>query len=420
MNIQDIITIIDFLLWLIIAANVTYVLFFGLASHLPKRNHFPSAILRPFGSKRAEPERRHQTSDIRHQPSFLVLIPAYHEDTVIINTVESFLLQDYPQDFYQLCVISDHMEATTNEKLAALPITLLQPIFEQSSKAKALQYAISNFQHSSFNFQFPNYVVILDADNIVAKDFLSRLSQIVRPDIVIQCHRTAKNADNDIAALDGLSEEINNSIFRRGHNRIGLSSALIGSGMCFNYEWFKNNVNKLDSAVEDRELEALLMKQGIYIHYAEDIPVMDEKVSNSDNFQRQRLRWMSGQVQALFQMLPYIPKAIFTGNINYIDKTIQQALIPRSILLALIPLLCVIATTSTYIFHLPSSIIHLKWWYLFVMLCIALYLAIPKRMRQQSLLRKFNSLPTLAWKMLQNIMKIDHNNKEFIHTTHEK
>ena len=335
MNIQVII-IIDFLLWLIIAANVMYVLFFVLASHLPKKEHLPSAI--------------------SHQPSFLVLIPAYHEDAVIINTVKSFLQQDYPKDLYHLCVISDHMDATTNNQLAALPITLLQPTFENSSKAKALQYAISSISHQPSAIY--DYVVILDADNIVTPDFLSRLSHIAHPDIAIQCHRTAKNSDNDIASLDALSEEINNSIFRKGHNRIGMSSALIGSGMCFAYRWFKGNVTKLNTAVEDRELEALLMNQGIHIHYAEDILVMDEKVSNSDNFQRQRLRWMTGQVQALCQMLPYIPKAIITGNINYIDKTIQQALIPRSILLALIPLLCVIATTSSYIFHLPSSILN--------------------------------------------------------------
>ena len=396
MNIQVIITIIDFLLWLIIAANVMYVLFFALASHLPKKTHLPSSII--------------------HHPSFLVLIPAYHEDAVIINTVESFLQQDYPKDLYHLCVISDHMEATTNEQLAALPITLLQPAFDNSNKAKALQYAISSISHQPSAIY--DYVVILDADNIVTPDFLSRLSQIARPDIAIQCHRTAKNTNNDIAALDGLSEEINNSIFRRGHNRIGMSSALIGSGMCFEYDWFRTNVTILNTAVEDRELEALLMKQGIYIHYAEEIYVFDEKVSNSDNFQRQRLRWMTGQVQALFQMLPYIPKAIISGNINYIDKTIQQALIPRSILLVLTPMLCIIATLTSSLFHHTSCIYPLKWWCLFIAFCIALFFAIPKQMRRQILFSKLISFPALVWKMIQNIFKIDNKNKEFIHTTH--
>ena len=164
MNIQTVIIIIDLLLWYIIAANVMYVLFFALASHFPKKTHHPSSII--------------------HLPSFLVLIPAYHEDAVIVNTVESFLQQDYPKDLYQLCIISDHMEATTNEQLAALPITLLQPTFENSSKAKALQYAISAIsQQPSVIYDF---IIILDADNIVAPVFLSHLSQIVHSDIAIQ------------------------------------------------------------------------------------------------------------------------------------------------------------------------------------------------------------------------------------------
>ena len=400
-----IIEFIDILLWLIIAVNVFYVLFFALASLLPKKTHLPSTI--------------------SHQPSFLILFPAYHEDAVILHSVESFLHQDYPQDSYHVIVISDNMTKETNNRLAALPITLLQPTIEKSSKAKALQYAISSIFHLPSSIY--DYVVILDADNIVAPDFLTKLSQIVNPHQSIQCHRTAKNTDNDIAALDGFSEEINNSLFRKGHNRIGMSSALIGSGMCFDYNWFSSNVTKLDSAVEDRELEALLIKQGIYIHYAEDIYVMDEKVSNSENFQRQRLRWMTGQVQALFRMLPYIPKAIITGNINYIDKTIQQALIPRSILLVLTPMLCIIATLTSSIihhpsslFHLPSSIFHLKWWYILICLYIAILSAIPRRMYNLSLLNRLRSLPILVWKMILNIMKIDHNNKEFIHTTHDK
>ena len=398
MNIQVIITIIDLLLWIIIAANVVYVLFFALASHLPKKTHIPSAI--------------------SHQPSFLVLIPAYHEDAVIINTVKSFLKQDYPKDLYKLCVISDHMEATTNNQLADLPITLLQPSFENSSKAKALQYAISGIKHQTSDIH--DFVVILDADNIVASNFLSQLSQISHADIAIQCHRTAKNADNDIAALDGLSEEINNSIFRRGHNRIGMSSALIGSGMCFAYRWFKDNVTKLNTAVEDRELEVLLMKQGIYIHYAENIHVMDEKVSNSENFQRQRLRWMSGQVQTLCQMLPYIPKAIITGNINYIDKTVQQALIPRSILIVLTPILCIIATLTSYILHHTSYIYPLKWWLLLLLLFTAIYFAIPTKQRNRTLFNKMLVLPSLVWKMLSNLFQIHPQNEEFIHTTHDK
>ena len=401
MNLSIVITIIDWLLWIIIAANVMYVLFFTITSLLPKRPHHPLPLT-------------------LHPSTFLVLFPAYHEDTVILHSVESFLQQDYPKDSYQVVVISDHMMSETNEQLSALPITLLQPTFEHSSKAKALQYAINKVESGKWKVERYDYVVILDADNVVNPSFLSDLSHIVRPNEAIQCHRTAKNADNDIAALDGISEEINNSIFRKGHNRIGMSSALIGSGMCFDYNWFKYNVNHLDSAVEDRELEALLMKQGIHIHYAEDIHVLDEKVSNSDTFQRQRLRWMTGQVQALFCMLPYIPKAIVTGNINYIDKTIQQALIPRSILLVLTPFLTLLSLLAFYLLPLPSYIFPLKWLILLIMLVAAILIAIPAPLRTGALFSKILTLPRLVWRMLKNLLNIKPSNKEFIHTTHQQ
>ena len=399
MSIRIIIEIIDLLLWIIIAGNVFYVLFFALASLLPKK-------------------KKTLQSSISHQPSFLVLFPAYHEDAVITHSIESFLHQGYPKELFHVAVISDNMSEETNQHLASLPITLLCPNFEKSSKAKALQHAISSIsQHTSSAY---DYVVVLDADNIVAPDYLTQLSTIAHPSMAIQCHRTAKNADNDIAALDGLSEEINNSIFRKGHNRIGMSSALIGSGMCFDYHWFSANVCKLDSAVEDRELEALLMMQGVHIHYAEDILVMDEKVSSSDNFQRQRLRWMTGQVQAFLQMLPNLPKTIITGNINYIDKTIQQALIPRSILLVLTPILCIIATLTSSIFHLPSPIYHLKWWLLMLLFFAALFAAIPAKQRSNDLINKLFTIPDLALRMLKNIKSINPHNKDFIHTTHHQ
>ena len=174
----------------------------------------------------------------------------------------------------------------------------------------------------------------------------------------------------------------------------------------------------MDSAVEDRELEALLMKQHIFIHYADDIHVLDEKVSNSDNFQRQRLRWMTGQVQAFFRMLPYIPKAIITANINYIDKTIQQALIPRSILLVLTPILTILAFVEGQFSVLSSPLSLLKWLFLLIALIIALLIAIPGPLRTRALFGKILTLPQLVWQMMKNIMHIHPQNKEFLHTSH--
>jgi hypothetical protein len=164
----------------------------------------------------------------------------------------------------------------------------------------------------------------------------------------------------------------------------------------------------------------LLMKQGIYIHYAEDIHVFDEKVSNSINFQRQRLRWMTGQVQTIFRMYPYIPKAIITININYIDKTIQQALIPRSILLVLTPVFALVITIFDYYSLFTIHFSPTKWFTILIALVLAIFLAIPAPLRTKALFRKIVVLPQLIWCILLNTIHIRPDNKEFIHTTHQQ
>lgn len=387
--IWTLIHIADIMLWLFAACSVAYVAFF--------------AFISLFYDKKDQIA-LHAAALSNRTTRFLILFPAYNEDCVIVNAVEQFLLQDYPETHYTVVVISDHMQPKTNEILGKMPIKLLTPTFEKSSKAKAMQYAINHVEGDFDN------VVVLDADNVVRTDFLSQLNILCTVYDAIQCHRCAKNANNDVAVLDGASEEINNTLFREAHNRLGLSSALIGSGMCFNYNLFKQNVFQLKTAGEDREMEALLLKQGIFIKYAPDIHVFDEKVSSQDNFQRQRMRWMTAQIQSLLNQLPQIPQAIIQGNINFIDKTIQQALIPRSILIVLLAVISVLMTLLVYEWCM-------KWWVLLGLLTIALFIALPAPLRFKSF-RKALAIPSLVLSMLKNFLHIDRKNTDFIHTEH--
>lgn len=381
--------IIDITLWVIIFGSVVYVAFFAIISLFYEKED-RIAI--------------HAAALSNRMNKFLILYPAYNEDRVIINAVERFLEQDYPKDLYKVVVISDHMQPETNDHLRSLPITLLTPLFEKSSKAKAMQYAINEVKDDFDN------VVILDADNVVRPEFLSQLNILCSIYDAIQCHRCAKNANNDIAVLDGTSEEINNTIFRKAHNRLGLSSALIGSGMCFDYQLFKKHVFKLSTAGEDREMEALLLHEEVFIKYAPDIHVFDEKVSSQDNFQKQRMRWMTVQVQSLFSNLPKIPGAIIHGKINFVDKTIQQALIPRSILIVLLTSISIFITLTV-----PDWCE--KWWILLGMLAISLFIAIPSQLRLRSF-SKVLAIPGLVLRMLKNILHLDRKNTDFIHTQH--
>lgn len=381
--------ILDLLLWAFMTISVAYITFYALVSLFSRK-----------GIK---------TVNVPESPesTFLVLFPAYSEDRVIVGSVKKFLFQNYPQDKYHVAVISDHQQESTERLLSDLPVTLLRPVFEKSSKAKALQYAISEVSGQY------DYVVVLDADNIVETDFLHRLNILLKEGYkAVQCHRCAKNSDSSVSVLDGVSEEINNTLFRKAHNLIGLSSALIGSGMCFDYSWFSSHVTKLTTAGEDRELEVFLLREGIYIKYADDILVFDEKVSNADNFQRQRQRWMSAQVNCFLSMLRHLPEAFVRLNVNYVDKTVQQMLVPRSMLLLFLLFMSLVMSAAAPWWSI-------KWWSLLVLTGLSLFLAIPARLRTKSVFSKVGTLLRLSIKMVRNVRHIDHKNEDFIHTDHK-
>ena len=125
------------------------------------------------------------------------------------------------------------------------------------------------------------------------------------------------------------------------------------------------------------------------------------------------MRWMTAQVQSLMSNLPKIPGALIHGKINFVDKTIQQALIPRSMLL-------VITLAMALLLSVCVSVWCFKWWILFGLLSISLFVAMPSALRSRSVFSRLTYLPHLVWRMIANLFRIDHKNKDFIHTTHSK
>ena len=384
MNIQEALYIFEYICWILASVAVAYPLIYSLASLGTRKSYYPTA---------------------NKQHKFAILFPAYKEDRVILPVVESFLQQHYPQELYKVIVISDHMQETTNERLAQLPITLLKANYENSSKAKALNFAMDHFERDEFDA-----VVILDADNIVDTNFLLEINKVFDAGVqAIQAHRTAKNRNTDIAVLDGLSEEVNNSIFRRGHVRLGISSALIGSGMIFNYQWFHDNVKHLVTTGEDKELEVLLLKQRIFIEFLDEVYVYDEKTRGEKGFYNQRRRWLATQFAQWGRVFKDLPQAILSGNIDYSDKLIQWVLPPRLILFGGI----IVMGSIMQIIDWPLA---LKWWALFLIMGVTLCLAIPDKLVDDRFKKSINKLPLLFIMMVVNLFRMKGMNKKFVNT----
>lgn len=362
--------IFDGILFVIIAGTVLYLGVFAMAALFHSKPDIPKA--KKFNR-------------------FVVLIPAYKQDNVIEQTVLAALSQAYPQRMFDVTVISDHQDELTNMRLAQYPITLLIPNFEESTKAKSLQYAILNLPE----FKIYDAVIILDGDNIIDQDFLDQVNDAyeMAATKAIQTHRISKNRDTAAARMDAIFEEINNTIFRRGHISFGLSAALAGSGTVFDFNWYKTNVMRTKTSGEDKELEALLMRQDIFVDYFDHIYVYGEKKRTTSKLNEQRGRWAMQQFSNLFRNIRFLPGAIFRKQYNLADKLIQWMLVPRTNMIGIIMIMSIVLP----FIYLTMAI---KWWILGSLALFIFAIATPDYLVDEMWDKTFLRSPFVSlWKM---------------------
>ncbi|MBK6266506.1 glycosyltransferase family 2 protein [Marivirga sp. S37H4] len=350
------------------------------------------------------------------ESKFVVLIPAYKEDNVIIDVAELAIAQNYPSDKFEVVIIADSFQAKTIEKLKKLPVTTIEVVFEKSTKVKALNKVLGSFpdEHTY------DYAVILDADNVMEPGFLRTMNSLHQQGYkAIQGQRAAKNENTTLSFLDGLSENINNNIYGKGSVVLGCSASLKGSGMSFDFNLLKNHLAKMDSIGGfDRELELRLVKSGIKVHYAENAIVKDEKVEKSEVFENQRKRWISSQYHYLKAYFGEGVRALFQGNFALFNSVILRNIqLPRLLNIGLVNVFFLVAA----ILHFYYPILYLDIWVwlsLALLLDLGVAFSISREYFSFKLVKSIILLPGIFLKMMLLMFKLKGANKKFIHTPH--
>lgn len=342
------------------------------------------------------------------QQRVAILVPAYKEDGIIEATALNLLQVTYPADLFDVYIIADSFQPLTLQSLRKLPVHVLEVQFDKSTKTKALNEAFARITEQY------DIALICDADNMLAPDCLQLISSAFDQGAqAVQARRVAKNMNSPFAILDACSEAINNNIFRKGTYAIGLSSAVIGSGMAFSFGLLKEILLSIDAVGGfDKVLQLNIVQRGIRIHYLENALVFDEKVGSKQAFQQQRKRWVSSQFVYLKRFLVPGLLQLFKGNLNYFNLAVVNNLIlPRVFLLAVLPLLAVAA------FFIQAQLFYvvLITWMLYL---VALLIALPKAYFNKDLFGAVQHLPRALSAMVSNLFKLKGANNRFIHTAH--
>lgn len=241
-------------------------------------------------------ENNHKSS---HSPDtkFAIIVPAHNEEIFLPRLMGSLSCQNYPKELFEIVVVADNCSDRTTEVISGFNPTILERNDNENiGKGFAIKYAIDHLAIDNYDAFF-----IIDADSVMQENGLKNLDQAIKSGAeVIQCYNGVINPTSSwFSRLMDVSRTISNEIIEPAKEMLGLSSHLMGNGMCFQrkviaeYGWDAFTVG------EDWEYYAKIIHNGGRIAYSKDVRVYHQESSSLRQATPQRMRWSSGRFEIL-------------------------------------------------------------------------------------------------------------------------
>jgi cellulose synthase/poly-beta-1,6-N-acetylglucosamine synthase-like glycosyltransferase len=151
-------------------------------------------------------------------------------------------------------------------------------------------------------------LVVLDADNRVPADLLSRLDDhLGEGEQAIQVYLDVANPDaSAVATASALSYWASNRMVQLSRHNLGWPADLGGTGMCLTAGALKQTGGFGETEAEDQDLGVRLFLSGMSPRWAHEVRVRDEKPTRSGVAIRQRARWATGRRQTARRHLGHL------------------------------------------------------------------------------------------------------------------
>ncbi len=242
--------------------------------------------------------RARQTFDPEYAPTVAVLIPAYNEAKVIIQTIASLLASDHPQRF-EVIVVDDGSQDGTFE--AARDTFADDPRVRVFTRPNGGKPAALNFGVAQTDAEI---VVALDADTVFARDTISRLVRHFADPRIGAVAGNAKvgNRINLMTRWQALEYITSQNLDRRAFDVLDCISVVPGAVGAWRRELIiAAGGFTHETLAEDADLTLSIRRLGHSIVYEDRALALTEAPDTVRGFIRQRYRWMFGSMQAAWK-----------------------------------------------------------------------------------------------------------------------
>jgi peptidoglycan-N-acetylglucosamine deacetylase len=241
---------------------------------------------------------RRATFDTAYAPTVAVVVPAYNEEKVIVQTIASLLASEHPKDFEIIVVDDGSTDATYRRACDAFPGDPRVRVYTKPNGGKpaALNFGVSLTQ--------AEIVVVLDADTLFTRDTLTKLIRHFADPRVGAVAGNAKvgNRINVLTRWQALEYVTSQNLDRRAFDVLNCITVVPGAVGA----WRRLLVEQAGgfsalTLAEDADLTMAIRKRGYAIVYEEEAVALTEAPDTVRGFIRQRYRWMYGTMQAAWK-----------------------------------------------------------------------------------------------------------------------
>ncbi len=227
---------------------------------------------------------------------FAVIVPARNESAVIEENLRALQNAEYPAELRKTYVIVESMEDSTVEICKKYPNTqiYLRRNFDRAGKGPALDECIKSIFATEEHF---DAVLLLDADNVIAPNFLARMNDAYVAGYDAACGKRNNKDWNSSAtsAASGLTFMVINTLQNKAKASRGMNVVFTGTGFYIRYDILKKLGGwPFATMTEDYEFSTYALCNGITTTYVEDAIYYDEQPERLWQSIVQRTRWVKG------------------------------------------------------------------------------------------------------------------------------
>ena len=244
--------------------------------------------------------RQHQERGVPvgYTPGVSVIVPAYNEEKVIVQTITSLLNQKYAGAL-EIVVVDDGSADDTAlicEEAYATHSQVTVYRKENGGKASALNYGIARARHE--------IVIGLDADTVFDDDTVAELVQpLVNPKVAaVAGNAKVGNRINLVTRWQALEYVTSQNLDRRAFSLLDCITVVPGAVGA----WRRSVVLAVggfqeDTLAEDQDLTLAMRRAGYSVAYADGAVAYTEAPDTLRGLAKQRFRWSFGTLQCTWK-----------------------------------------------------------------------------------------------------------------------